>query len=335
MNESQFYNKLENKKVQCLLCPHNCVITEGKSGVCKVRVNNSGNLTSENYGLVSSIGFDPIEKKPLYHFYPGSEILSVGSFGCNLQCEFCQNWQISQTGARESFREDRLYSPEKIVESVQVQKDNIGIAYTYNEPTVFFEFMIDIARLAKDKGLKNVMVSNGFINQEPLNELNNYIDAYSIDLKGFNNDFFKNYTKSQLEPVKKSLINIAAAGKHLEITNLVIPTLNDDENEFEEMVKWISMNLGKEIVLHISKYYPTYKLKIKATSIEKMLKLRDIAEKYLSYVYLGNVLLPEGNNTYCPECNELLIKRNGYLTSLNSINDKGYCEKCGKHILIY
>ena len=335
MNESQFYNKLQNNKVQCILCPHNCVISEGKSGICKVRINNSGNLISDNYGLVSSIGFDPIEKKPLYHFYPGSEILSVGSFGCNLQCEFCQNWQISQTGVRESFRDSRLYLPDKIVELAVAQKNNIGIAYTYNEPTVFFEFMVDIARLAKDNGLKNVMVSNGFINQEPLNELNNYIDAYSIDLKGFNNDFFQDYTKSQLEPVKKSLINIVVAGKHLEITNLVIPTLNDDENEFEEMVKWISFNLGKGIVLHISRYYPTYQLTIKATSIEKMLKLRDIARKYLTYVYLGNVLLPEGNNTYCPECNELLINRSGYSTSLSSITDKGYCEKCGKQILIY
>ena len=282
MKESQFYDKLENKKVQCSLCPHNCVISEGKSGVCKARVNNSGNLISDNYGHVSSIGFDPIEKKPLYHFYPGSEILSVGSFGCNLQCEFCQNWQISQTGVRESFRESRLYSPEEIIELAVTQKGNVGIAYTYNEPTVFFEFMIDMAQLAKDNGLKNVMVSNGYINQEPLNELNKYIDAYSIDLKGFNNNFFQSYTKSQLEPVKESLINIVAAGKHLEITNLVIPTLNDDENEFEEMVKWISFSLGKDIVLHISRYYPTYQLTIKATSIEKMLKLRDIAKKYLT-----------------------------------------------------
>lgn len=332
--KASFYNKLNNKKVQCTLCPHNCILKEGEVGICNVRENTEGVLISQNYGVVSSMGFDPIEKKPLYHFYPGTSILSVGSFGCNLQCEFCQNWQISQTGVKKSLSEERLYSSEKIIELALSKEDNTGIAYTYNEPTVFFEFMIDTAKLAKNRGLKNVMVSNGYINQNPLNKLNNFIDAYSIDLKGFNNNFFKKYTKSTLNPVKESLINIVASGKHLEITNLVIPTLNDNENEFEEMVKWISINLGKEIVLHISRYYPTYKLNIKATSIEKMVKLKDIAEKYLSYVYLGNVAMPEGNNTYCPSCNELLIKRSGYSISLSSITDKGYCKKCGKQILI-
>ena len=253
--------------------------------------------------------------------------------GCNLKCKFCQNWQISQTSVKEFERENRAYTPEEIIDFAFSRKKNIGIAYTYNEPTIFFEFMLDTAILASSKGLKNVMVSNGFINKEPLNELNKYIDAYNIDLKAFNNNFYTDFTKSKLEPVKETLINIVKAEKHLEITNLVIPTLNDNIDEFEEMIKWIANNLGKDIVLHISRYYPTYQLSIDATSVSKMLELNKLANQYLNYVYLGNVLLPEGNNTYCFNCNEILISRDGYYTKLHSITNEGNCEKCGKHIL--
>ena len=331
--EALFYHKIDDEKVKCVLCPHNCIINNGKSGICKVRVNTKGILISENYGIVSSIGFDPIEKKPLYHFYPGTEILSVGSLGCNLQCAFCQNWQISQTSVSEFGRESSFYKPDKIIDLALSKENNTGIAYTYNEPIVFFEFMIDVAKKAKEHNLKNVMVTNGFINKEPLNELNKYIDAYSVDLKAFNNNFFTEYTKSKLEPVKESLLNIVKAGKHLEITTLVIPGLNDNPKEFEQMVKWIKENLGKDVVLHISKYYPTYKLNIEPTSVEKMLKLIKVASEYLNHVFLGNVVLPEGNNTYCPNCNEILINRSGYFTKLHSINKNGDCTNCGTHVL--
>ncbi len=331
--EALFYHKIDDEKVKCVLCPHNCIVNNGKSGICKVRVNTNGILISENYGIVSSIGFDPIEKKPLYHFYPGTEILSIGSLGCNLQCEFCQNWQISQTSVREFGRESKFYKPDEIIDLALSRENNSGIAYTYNEPVVFFEFMIDVAKKAKKHNLKNVMVTNGFINKEPLNELNRYIDAYSVDLKAFNNNFFTEYTKSKLEPVKGSLLNIVKAEKHLEITTLVIPGLNDNPEEFEQMVKWIKENLGKNVVLHISKYYPTYKLNIEPTSVEKMLELNEIASDYLNHVFLGNVVLAEGNNTYCPSCNEILINRSGYLTKLNSISKDGDCTICGTHIL--
>ena len=331
--EALFYHKIDDEKVKCELCPHNCIISNGKSGTCKVRINKNGTLISENYGVVSSIGFDPIEKKPLYHFYPNTEILSVGSLGCNLHCKFCQNWQISQTSVSEFGRESRFYKPDKIIELALSRENNSGIAYTYNEPIVFFEFVIDIAKKAKEHNLKNVMVTNGFINKEPLDELNKYIDAYSVDLKAFNNDFFTEYTKSKLGPVKESLMNIAKAGKHLEITNLVIPGLNDNPGEFEQMVKWIKENLGKDVVLHISRYYPTYKLTIEATSVQKMIQLNEIAKNYLDHVYLGNVLLSEGNNTFCPNCNEMLISRSGYFTKLRSINKNGDCTNCGMHVL--
>ncbi len=333
--EAQYYHSTEDQKVKCELCPHNCIINNGRSGICKVRVNNEGILISENYGLVSSIGFDPIEKKPLYHFYPGMEILSVGSLGCNLKCEFCQNWQISQTSVGAYKRGSQFYGVDEIIDLALSKQRNVGIAYTYNEPIVFFEYMIDIAKKAQANGLKNVMVTNGFINQEPLKELNKYIDAYSVDLKAFNNDFFEKYTNSKLEPVKESLVNIVKAGKHLEITNLIIPGLNDRLEEFEQMIIWIKENLGNDIVLHISKYYPTYKLSIEPTSVQKMLELNKIAKEHLNFVYLGNVLLPEGNSTYCPDCNEILINRSGYMVQKQSINSKGDCLKCGGHVFNY
>lgn len=333
--EARYYIKLDNRNVQCELCPHNCIIQDDKSGICNVRTNDSGILLTKNYGKISSIGFDPIEKKPLYHFYPGSDILSIGSLGCNLKCQFCQNWEISQTCDEAYSRESMVYSPEQIIKLALSRRNNIGIAYTYNEPTVFYEFMINTAKLAKQSGLKNVMISNGYINQKPLQDLLPYIDAFNIDLKSFSENFYREYTKSKLEPVKQTLKAIASSSKHLEITNLVIPTLNDDSIEFEEMIKWIRDNLGDEIVFHISRYFPTYKLKIEATSIEKMTSLAEIASKYLKYVYLGNVLLEEGSNTYCPKCNELVIKRSGYLSKCVSLTSKGECMKCKTQILKY
>jgi len=331
--EALFYTKLENGNVQCELCPQNCILDNRKSGICKVRYNDSGILQTKNYGKISSIAFDPIEKKPLYHFYPGTEILSIGSFGCNLKCQFCQNWEISQTNDENFEFEGIDYSPEQVVELALSRKGNIGIAYTYNEPTVFYEFMLNTAKLAKQSGLKNVMISNGYINQKPLENLIPYIDAFNIDLKSFSNDFFRDYTKSKLEPVKQSLKTIKLFNKHLEITNLVIPTLNDDSTEFEEMIKWIQQNIGDDVIFHISRYFPKYKLNVKATSIDRMILLKEIASKYLKYVYLGNILLEEGSNTYCPECKELLIKRSGYSSKLISINSQGDCMKCGTTIL--
>jgi len=333
--ESQYYIKLPDNKAQCTLCPHMCIISNSNSGICKVRTNQNGVLISDNYGVISSIGFDPIEKKPLYHFYPGKEILSIGSFGCNLQCQFCQNWQISQVLVDTFSREHSNYSSDQILKLALSRKNNIGVAYTYNEPTVFFEFIIETARLIKSKGLKNVMVTNGYINPEPLNELHSYIDAYSVDLKAFNIDFFKKITKSTLEPVKETLKSIVKADKHLEITNLVIPTLNDDPIEFEHMCIWIANELGNKTVLHISRYFPTYKTTINSTPLEKMLELYEIAKKHLSYVYLGNISLSEGNNTFCNSCRTLLIKRIGYSTQIISLDEKGNCKNCNQKILNY
>lgn len=331
--EAKYYIKLADDEVKCTLCPHLCVIKESKSGVCNVRTNQSGELISENYGLITSIGFDPIEKKPLYHFFPGKPILSIGSLGCNLKCKFCQNWQISQSGMSDFERNKEYYNPEQIVDLAKTKESNIGIAFTYNEPTVFFEFMMDTAILSKKNGLYNVMISNGYINKEPLSDLLKYIDAFNIDLKAFSDFFYKEFTKAQIEPVKETLVDIFKAGKHIEITNLVIPGLNDDEVEFENMIKWITENLDKNVVMHISRYYPSYKMDVEPTSVEKMLKLGEIAQKYLNYVYLGNVLMAEGNNTHCFACNELVIRRSGYTTKIVALKEDGTCMKCGTQIL--
>ncbi len=335
IHKAQFYEKQKSKKVKCTLCPHGCIIDKNKFGICGVRYNNEGELFSENYGEISSIGFDPIEKKPLYHFYPGSKILSIGSIGCNLKCFYCQNWQISQINSQEYKTNLKTYSPSDILSKALSKPNNIGVAYTYNEPTVFYEFMLDTAKLVKAKGLKNVMVTNGYICKEPLLQLIKYIDAFNVDLKAFSNEFYKKNTASSLQAVLDTLKLIKEQGKHLEITNLLIPTLNDDSKEFEDMIKWIAKELGDDTVLHISAYYPNYNSTIEPTSISLIMSFLKIAKKYLKNVYVGNVMLAEGNNTYCDKCGNLLISRSGYMLDIVGINKDGSCKKCGNKIFTY
>ncbi|MBC8485439.1 MAG: AmmeMemoRadiSam system radical SAM enzyme [Bacteroidetes bacterium] len=331
MKEASYYIK-QNGKVQCLLCPHKCIISEGKRGSCRVRKNENGQLISENYGQVCSLHFDPIEKKPLYHFFPGKTIFSVGSVGCNLHCKFCQNWEISQTGVEE-YPNLNYYTPEEIVNMAKERKDNFGIAYTYNEPAVWYEFMLDIAKPAKLQGLKNVIVTNGYINPEPLEELIPYMDAFSIDLKALSEDFYRKFTSSGLEPVLNTLKTIKKYGKHFEITNLVITDTNDNVKEFSRMVDWLTNELGKDTVLHISRYFPTYKMNKEATSVSKLRQLFEIASNKLNYVYIGNIRTGEGQNTFCHECNHLVINRVGYFTEASGLDNTGKCIHCGKQIL--
>ncbi len=291
MFEASYYKKTDDGSVICELCPHHCRIAPDKSGICHVRKNIEGTLYSLNYGIVSSAALDPIEKKPLFNFMQGSYIFSIGSIGCNLGCSFCQNWQIA-TGNEEAVKfSEKNVSPQIIVEAAlkSIEKGNIGIAYTYNEPTVWFEYMRDIATLAQKYNLKNVMVSNGYIEKEPLGELLKLIDAFNIDLKGYNNEFYRTLTKSTIDPVLETLKTIASNGNHLEIAYLVIPGENDNPTEFESVVKWIRDTLGDSVSLHINRYFPCHKLKIPATPIETLNILFDIANKYLKNVYLGNV----------------------------------------------
>lgn len=333
MREALFYSKLEDNKVKCELCPHNCILSENASGNCKVRSNRNGTLISENYGRISGYHLDPVEKKPLYHFYPGKYILSVGSYGCNMHCKFCQNYEISQCGI--DSNKTNILSPDSIVNDALRKQDNIGIAYTYNEPLVFYEFMRDTSLLAKQYKMKNVMVSNGFYNQEPLNRMFSFIDAFSIDLKAFTEEFYKKYTYSGLEAVKNSLIQIRKSGKHLEITNLIVPDLNDQNQEFVEMIKWIKNELGEETILHLSRYFPRYKLNHPPTPEKTLKEFYEIARREIKYVYIGNIPGNEGQNTFCPSCNQLLINRNGYYIEKVGLSKDGVCEKCKTKVFEY
>ncbi|PKP32008.1 MAG: AmmeMemoRadiSam system radical SAM enzyme [Bacteroidetes bacterium HGW-Bacteroidetes-17] len=334
MKKAAFFEKLGQKKVRCNLCPHHCLIGDGKSGICLVRKNIGGDLFSENYEKLSAISTDPIEKKPLYHFYPGKKILSIGSVGCNLKCKFCQNYEISQVTVDE-FAFLKSYTSEEIVQMALEKAENIGLAYTYNEPIIWYEFVLETARLAHQHGLKNVFVSNGFINPDPLNILIGFMDAFSIDLKGFTEDFYKNLTSSGLAPVLKSIKQIKKADKHIELTNLVIPGLNDDEEKFIEMIDWIAEEIGEDTVLHISRYFPMFKIKNLPTPESKLESLYEIARRKLTYVYLGNMKTLEGQNTLCPNCNAQLISRSGYITKIEQIDKSGNCAHCGQQILKY
>ncbi|HRX12210.1 MAG TPA: AmmeMemoRadiSam system radical SAM enzyme [Draconibacterium sp.] len=333
MREAQFYTKLENHVVRCDLCPWNCVLKPNQTGMCKVRSNENGQLITHVYNKIAAFGIDPIEKKPLYHFHPGKNILSIGEVGCNLHCSFCQNHRISQCFASD-FNGFYKLDSKQIVEKARQTDNNIGVAYTYNEPFTFYEFMFETAKLARENGLKNVVVSNGYINPDPLKKLLPFIDAFNIDLKAFSEEFYRKQTKGNLEPVLETLQIIAGSKSHLEITNLVIPGLNDDETNFEKMVKWIAENLGNEVPLHLSRYFPKYEMDLLPTSTLKLETLYNMAKQYLNHVYLGNVNDENRSSTFCPECGILLISRNHYETHFCGLTNDKTCKNCGTQLKI-
>lgn len=326
MKEALFWETAEDGRVKCFLCPHNCLISEGKSGFCRERKNVKGKLYTLNYGRVSSYGVDPIEKKPLYHFYPGSLIFSLGTLGCNFRCRFCQNWQIAQVEDGPAVE----ITPERAVELARSFKGNIGIAYTYSEPLIWYEYVLETARLAKEKGLKNVLVTNGFVNEKPLKDLLPYIDAMNIDVKGFTREFYKEYIKGDLSPVIET-VERASKECHVEITTLLIPGLNDSEEDIRALSRWLG-SLKRDIPLHLTRYFPNYKMDLPPTPVETMKKAREIAAAELDYVYLGNIR-NEGNNTYCPRCRTLLIERTGTV-KFQGLSQNGKCSNCGREINI-
>jgi len=334
MNEAHFYTKLDDLLVKCLLCPRFCIIETGKLGNCHARRNRGGILSSEVYGKLAAFNLDPVEKKPLYHFFPGKEILSIGTTGCNLHCVFCQNHTLSQCDNRHPVLIKNMKAEELAALSLK-NKKNIGVAFTYNEPVINFEFMLKTAELIKGNGQATVMVSNGYINPEPLDALLETIDAFNIDLKGFNEIFYKKYSKATLEPVKETIKRIAISGKHLEITNLVIPTMNDDDDEFEEMCDWILQETGKNTVLHLSRFFPRFELDQYPTPAETLFRLFDIAKSKLNNVYIGNLATEIHSNTFCPSCKQLLIERTYYHTKLKGIDTEGKCSKCGTEVIKY
>jgi pyruvate formate lyase activating enzyme len=329
MKEALFWSSEEDGKIRCRLCPHDCLVAEGKSGICRVRKNMNGKLYSTVYGNPAALHSDPIEKKPLYHFHPGKQILSVGTYGCNLRCSFCQNWHISQS---EPGNSEIRITPDELALKATRLAGNLGMAYTYNEPTVFYEFMLDTAMEIASLGMKNVVVSNGFIHHEPLDRLLSYIDAFNIDLKSFSNEFYHKMTGGNLQPVLETLKAIVYAGKHLEITFLVIPALNDSPDEFDAMTDWIAGQLGPDVPLHLSRYFPSYKLSNPPTPVATLNRFAQLASQKLHYVFTGNVSEEEHASSFCPECKAELIHRNRYDVKINGLTDEGKCARCGTAI---
>lgn len=335
MREALYYEKLKEAQVNCRLCPHNCVIKKDKTGICRNRKNIDGVLYSLNYAKVSSINLDPIEKKPLYHFYPGSKILSLGTLGCNLGCLFCQNFLISQASVEEESAMVQNLLPEKAVKLALKYKNsgNIGIAYTYNEPFIWYEYVYETAHLAKKNNLKNVLVTNGFVNKAPLLEVLTFIDAANIDLKSMSEDFYKKICHAKLEPVLNT-IKIMKKKCLIELTNLVVTNKNDSEDDIKNLVDWVHNNLGKDTPLHFSAYRPCYKMNEKATNEKKLEFAYNYASKKLNYVYVGNVNNPNWLDTFCPNCGTKVVKR-GYMNLEEiSVKDGNKCGKCGQEMNI-
>lgn len=335
MKEALYYEKLKEVQVNCHLCPHNCVIKKDKTGICRNRKNINGVLYSLNYAKVSSVNLDPIEKKPLYHFYPGSKILSLGTLGCNLGCLFCQNFLISQASAEEDPNMVQNLLPEEAVKLALKYKNsgNIGIAYTYNEPFIWYEYVYETARLAKKNNLKNVLVTNGFVNKAPLLDVLTFIDAANIDLKSMSEDFYEKICYARLEPVLDTIKTMKEKCL-IELTNLVITNKNDSEEDIKNLVDWVYNNLGTDTPLHFSAYRPCYKMNEKATDEKKLEFAYNYASKKLNYVYVGNINNPDWLDTFCPSCGTKVVKR-GYM-NLEEINvkDENKCGKCGQEMNI-
>ncbi|MEK7274311.1 MAG: AmmeMemoRadiSam system radical SAM enzyme [Candidatus Desantisbacteria bacterium] len=329
MKEARYYTPKENDRVACHICPRECVISEGKAGICCGRVNHRGKLYAKTYGECSSIAMDPIEKKPLYHFYPGSQILSIGTTGCNLKCQFCQNWHISQV-SHESVSTQGI-SPEEIVKYAK-KYNSIGVAYTYNEPFIWYEYVLDTAKMIKQAGLKNVLVTNGYINEQPLLELLPYIDALNIDIKSIEDSFYQEICGGvRLNPVLNTIKLSKKNGRWVELTNLVIPTLNDSSHQINNLINWILEEIGDSIPLHFSRYSPNYKMNLEPTPISTLERIYNQALQRLKYVYIGNACEINMDNTCCPMCNKIVIQRKGYFVSQYNLKG-GQCVWCGAEI---
>jgi pyruvate formate lyase activating enzyme len=324
---AEFWEPLDDSKVLCDLCPNACVIAPGSTGVCRIRENRDGRLYTLNYGLVSSLALDPVEKKPLYHVDPGSLLLSAGSYGCNLGCEFCQNSQISQ--ARPRLTE---VSPELLVRTAVSQRETysnvVGIAYTYNEPTVWMEYILEAAEKAKEAGLRNVLVTNGYVSKGPLEKVLEFIDAVNIDVKAWTEEFYRHIAHGRLKPVVEA---VEEALKHtwVEVTYLVIEGQNDNEGEVRGLARHLA-SLSPSIPLHLSRYFPNYRMGGNPTSLATLDRLRDAAREHLHYVYIGNVVRKGYSDTLCPECGTALLERSSLELERSHLSGDGTCLCCGR-----
>ena len=327
LHEAKFYKNIDEKTVQCQLCHRGCTLSDGVRSFCRAREPKEGKLYSLVYGKPCAVHIDPIEKKPLFHFLPATPIFSIATAGCNFRCKFCQNWQISQFGPEETYNEE--LSPQEIVN--QTLKNNCpSIAYTYTEPSIFYEYMLDTAKAAKTRGIKNIYHSNGSLNPKPVEEISLYLDAANIDLKGFTQEFYTETCAGYLETVLETLKILKRNGTWLEITNLIVPTLNDDLEKIKQMCVWIKENLGQDVPLHFSRFWPQYKLTtLNPTPVETLEKAREIAKDTgLNFVYIGNVPGHVGENTYCPRCKLPIIKRTGFSVLEKNLSSSGTCVFC-------
>lgn len=331
--ETLQYEKLGDGRVRCGICPHRCIILPEKFGVCRTRYNDNGCLYSLAYGEITSIALDPVEKKPLYHFFPGEETLSISTFGCSFRCPWCQNYSISQAGVGDvpttSFR------PEQVIERAKREGSRI-ISYTYNEPLIWFEFVLDTSKLAKEENMYNVLVTNGYLMPEALAALLPYVDAANVDVKSINPDFYTKYCGAKLEPVLEVSKRMVDNGVHVEITYLIIPGLNDDRRDIEKLCDWHLRYMGRETPLHFSRFFPMYKMShVIPTSIKAVEKAVQLAkEKGIPYVYGGNIPGSKTDNTRCPKCGSLVVERLGYSITRWNLDPEMRCSHCGEKIAI-
>ncbi|BAU23193.1 radical SAM protein [Caldimicrobium thiodismutans] len=331
MKEALLYESLEDKKVRCYLCNHQCLIPNGKTGLCGVRKNEEGILYSLVYGRVIAEHIDPIEKKPLYHFLPGSYSYSIATVGCNFRCSFCQNFEISQfPHLYPGSIPGTPYSPKDIVKKA-LNHGCKSISYTYTEPTIYFEYALDCSKLAVKEGLKNVFVSNGYMTKSALDLIKDYLHGINVDLKAFTEGFYHRICKAKLKPILDNLKYLKKLGIWVEITTLVIPEENDSSEELRDIARFIRDELGPETPWHISRFYPQFKMQNKPyTSIETLQRAYYIGkEEGLYFVYIGNVPGNETENTFCPKCSTLLIERYGFAIISNQLKEDGLCPKCG------
>jgi len=336
LKEAILYEKLEDKKVRCNVCRHNCVVANGNLGFCRTRINSNGILYTLIYGKVSSLNSDPIEKKPLFHFYPGSLCFSMGTLGCNFRCPGCQNYEISHARADTFVVGVENISPEEAV-SLALKNKCQGISWTYNEPAIWLEYTLDCAKLAKKKGLYTVYVTNGYMTPEALEVMSPYLDAFRVDIKGFSEETYQKISgvKALAGVLDSTKLAKKKYNMHVECVTNVTPTINDDENELRELARWICKELGPETPWHVTAFYPYLDLSdLPPTPVSKLEKTREIGFKEgLHYVYIGNVPGNEGENTYCEKCKNLLIERSGFWVSKVNLKDNK-CPKCGAQIAI-
>jgi len=324
------YEKLPGQKVLCHLCPRECRVADQERGYCGVRENRGGDYVTLVYGRACSVHVDPIEKKPLFHVLPGSQALSLATPGCNMECRFCQNWEISQ------FRPEQVPSveapPEGVLSAARSHRAPV-VAYTYSEPTIFYEYMREIARVTSAQGIRNVVISNGYIQEKPLRELAPYLTAYKVDLKAFTEDFYAQQCSATLAPVLAALQVLKSLGLWTEIVVLIIPTLNDDPDSNRAMFRWVMKNLGPDVPLHLGRFHPTYKINnLPPTPVATLETLHGIAtQEGLHYVYLGNVPGHAAESTYCPKCATRVIERYGYVVGSMRLKD-GRCSQCNEPI---